>query len=72
MRCDFVLCDFGSGRLAAVVGNFAVHGPEGVRVHTHLKTVTLRWPSRIRCAGHALGGEISLVFPEQCVAETVP
>jgi malonate-semialdehyde dehydrogenase (acetylating)/methylmalonate-semialdehyde dehydrogenase len=29
-------------------GDLAVHGPEGVRFYTHLKTVTSRWPSRIR------------------------
>jgi len=29
-------------------GDLAVHGAEGVRFYTHLKTVTSRWPSRIR------------------------
>ncbi len=29
-------------------GDLAVHGPEGVRFYTRLKTVTSRWPSRLR------------------------
>jgi len=29
-------------------GDLAVHGAEGVRFYTHLKTVTSRWPSRTR------------------------
>ena len=28
----------------SLFGDHAVHGPEGVRFYTHLKTVTARWP----------------------------
>jgi len=39
-------------------GDMAVHGMEGVRFHTRLKTLTARWPgirasARIRDAGDA-------------------
>jgi len=30
------------------VGDMAVHGPEGMRFYTRLKTVTARWPAGIR------------------------
>jgi len=32
----------------SLFGDHYVHGPEGVRFYTHLKTVTARWPTGIR------------------------
>jgi malonate-semialdehyde dehydrogenase (acetylating) / methylmalonate-semialdehyde dehydrogenase len=32
----------------SLFGDMAVHGPEGVRFCTRLKTVTARWPAGIR------------------------
>ena len=32
----------------SLFGDYAIHGPEGVRFYTRLKTVTSRWPSGIR------------------------
>ena len=32
----------------SIFGDMAVHGPEGVRFYTRLKTVTSRWPAGIR------------------------
>ena len=32
----------------SLFGDHYVHGPEGVRFYTHLKTVTTRWPTGIR------------------------
>jgi malonate-semialdehyde dehydrogenase (acetylating)/methylmalonate-semialdehyde dehydrogenase len=32
----------------SLFGDHAVHGPEGIRFYTHLKTVTARWPTGIR------------------------
>jgi len=32
----------------SLFGDYAMHGPEGVRFYTRLKTVTSRWPSGIR------------------------
>ena len=32
----------------SLFGDHNVHGPEGVRFYTHLKTVTTRWPTGIR------------------------
>ena len=32
----------------SLFGDMAMHGPEGVRFYTHLKTVTARWPTGIR------------------------
>lgn len=32
----------------SLFGDHYVHGPEGVRFYTHLKTVTARWPAGIR------------------------
>jgi malonate-semialdehyde dehydrogenase (acetylating)/methylmalonate-semialdehyde dehydrogenase len=32
----------------SLFGDHAVHGPEGVRFYTHIKTVTARWPTGIR------------------------
>jgi methylmalonic acid semialdehyde dehydrogenase len=32
----------------SLFGDHAVHGPEGVRFYTRLKTVTVRWPTGIR------------------------
>jgi malonate-semialdehyde dehydrogenase (acetylating)/methylmalonate-semialdehyde dehydrogenase len=32
----------------SLFGDHCVHGPEGVRFYTHLKTVTSRWPTGIR------------------------
>ncbi|MSP51046.1 MAG: CoA-acylating methylmalonate-semialdehyde dehydrogenase [Alphaproteobacteria bacterium] len=32
----------------SLFGDHAVHGPEGVRFYTHLKTTTARWPTGIR------------------------
>src|SRR5690606_12655108 len=32
----------------SLFGDMAVHGPEGVRFYTRLKTVTARWPTGIR------------------------
>jgi malonate-semialdehyde dehydrogenase (acetylating)/methylmalonate-semialdehyde dehydrogenase len=32
----------------SLFGDHHVHGPEGVRFYTHLKTVTTRWPTGIR------------------------
>jgi malonate-semialdehyde dehydrogenase (acetylating)/methylmalonate-semialdehyde dehydrogenase len=32
----------------SLFGDHCVHGPEGVRFYTHLKTVTTRWPTGIR------------------------
>jgi len=32
----------------SLFGDHAIHGPEGVRFYTRLKTVTSRWPSGIR------------------------
>ena len=32
----------------SLFGDHAIHGPEGVRFYTRLKTVTARWPSGIR------------------------
>ena len=33
---------------ASLFGDMAVHGMEGVRFYTRLKTVTARWPTGIR------------------------
>ncbi len=33
---------------ASLFGDHAVHGPEGVRFYTRIKTVTCRWPTGIR------------------------
>ena len=32
----------------SLFGDMAMHGPEGVRFYTHIKTVTARWPTGIR------------------------
>ena len=32
----------------SLFGDSAMHGPEGVRFYTKLKTITSRWPSGIR------------------------
>jgi malonate-semialdehyde dehydrogenase (acetylating)/methylmalonate-semialdehyde dehydrogenase len=32
----------------SLFGDHYVHGPEGVRFYTHLKTITARWPAGIR------------------------
>ena len=32
----------------SLFGDHAVHGPEGVRFYTRLKTVSSRWPTGIR------------------------
>jgi malonate-semialdehyde dehydrogenase (acetylating) / methylmalonate-semialdehyde dehydrogenase len=32
----------------SLFGDMAVHGPEGVRFYTRLKTMTARWPTGIR------------------------
>ncbi|HEY1742933.1 MAG TPA: CoA-acylating methylmalonate-semialdehyde dehydrogenase [Granulicella sp.] len=32
----------------SLFGDHSVHGPEGVRFYTHIKTVTARWPTGIR------------------------
>ncbi len=32
----------------SLFGDHAMHGPEGVRFYTHIKTVTARWPTGIR------------------------
>jgi malonate-semialdehyde dehydrogenase (acetylating) / methylmalonate-semialdehyde dehydrogenase len=32
----------------SLFGDHSVHGPEGVRFYTHLKTITSRWPTGIR------------------------
>jgi malonate-semialdehyde dehydrogenase (acetylating)/methylmalonate-semialdehyde dehydrogenase len=32
----------------SLFGDHYVHGPEGVRFYTHLKTITSRWPTGIR------------------------
>ena len=32
----------------SLFGDHSIHGPEGVRFYTRLKTVTTRWPSGIR------------------------
>ena len=32
----------------SLFGDHCVHGPEGVRFYTHLKTITSRWPTGIR------------------------
>jgi malonate-semialdehyde dehydrogenase (acetylating)/methylmalonate-semialdehyde dehydrogenase len=32
----------------SLFGDHAVHGPEGVRFYTRIKTVTSRWPTGIR------------------------
>ena len=32
----------------SLFGDMAVHGPEGVRFYTRLKTMTARWPAGIR------------------------
>jgi malonate-semialdehyde dehydrogenase (acetylating)/methylmalonate-semialdehyde dehydrogenase len=39
-------------------GDHHIHGPEGVRFYTRLKTVTARWPSGIRTGAqfHFKGG----------------
>jgi len=34
----------------SLFGDMAVHGPEGVRFYTRLKTMTARWPTGIRAA----------------------
>jgi len=34
-------------------GDHHMHGPEGVRFYTKLKTVTTRWPNGIREGGSA-------------------
>jgi len=36
------------GWKASLFGDHHVHGPEGVRFYTHLKTVTTRWPTGVR------------------------
>jgi malonate-semialdehyde dehydrogenase (acetylating) / methylmalonate-semialdehyde dehydrogenase len=38
------------GWMRSLFGDMAVHGMEGVRFYTRLKTVTARWPTGI-CAG---------------------
>ena len=35
----------------SLFGDLHVHGPEGVRFYTRLKTVTSRWPTARRAAG---------------------
>jgi hypothetical protein len=35
-------------RKRSLFGDMAVHGMEGVRFYTRLKTVTARWPTGIR------------------------
>jgi malonate-semialdehyde dehydrogenase (acetylating)/methylmalonate-semialdehyde dehydrogenase len=34
----------------SMFGDHYIHGPEGVRFYTRLKTVTSRWPGRLRPA----------------------
>ena len=36
------------GWKASLFGSHYMHGPEGVRFYTHLKTITSRWPTGIR------------------------
>ncbi len=36
------------GWKASLFGDHYMHGPEGVRFYTHLKTITSRWPTGIR------------------------
>ncbi|MBM3951407.1 MAG: CoA-acylating methylmalonate-semialdehyde dehydrogenase [Rhodospirillales bacterium] len=46
------------GWKASLFGDHHIHGPEGVRFYTRLKTVTARWPSGIRTGAqyHFKGG----------------
>ena len=46
------------GWKASLFGDHHIHGPEGVRFYTRLKTVTARWPSGIRTGAqfHFRGG----------------
>ena len=39
------------GWKASLFGDHHMHGPEGVRFYTKLKTVTTRWPTGIREGG---------------------
>jgi len=36
------------GWKASLFGDHHMHGPEGVRFYTRLKTITTRWPAGIR------------------------
>ena len=36
------------GWKASIFGDHYMHGPEGVRFYTRLKTITSRWPTGIR------------------------
>jgi malonate-semialdehyde dehydrogenase (acetylating)/methylmalonate-semialdehyde dehydrogenase len=36
------------GWIAPIFGDHCMHGPEGVRFYTRLKTITSRWPTGIR------------------------
>ena len=37
------------GWKASLFGDHHMHGPEGVRFYTKLKTITSRWPTRHPC-----------------------
>ena len=37
------------GWKASLFGDHHMHGPEGVRFYTRLKTITTRWPTGVRC-----------------------
>ena len=43
------------GWKASLFGDHHMHGPEGVRFYTRLKTITQRWPKGIRA-----GAEFSM------------
>jgi len=40
------------GWKASLFGDHHIHGPEGVRFYTRLKTVTSRWPTGVRAGAH--------------------
>jgi hypothetical protein len=47
IRVPMAFHSFG-GWKRSLFGDMAVHGPEGVRFYTRLKTMTARWPAGIR------------------------
>jgi malonate-semialdehyde dehydrogenase (acetylating) / methylmalonate-semialdehyde dehydrogenase len=56
----------------SLFGDHHVHGPEGVRFYTKLKTVLSRWPTGIR-AGADAGHEASIsheILPQNFAAVT--
>jgi malonate-semialdehyde dehydrogenase (acetylating) / methylmalonate-semialdehyde dehydrogenase len=42
------------GWQASIFGDHCMHGPEGVRFYTRLKTITSRWPAGIRAGAKSV------------------